>query len=308
MAETKNPAGAPQIKPASPFKSIFPALAIVAMVVIAHVVFYNFFGDARNFEGGPEAKKAYEAAKQQWVNEGKDPASEPDDYHNALHPVKKGTRRLMGLVFKGGFVVPIGITLLLTLITFTIERGITVASASGRGNKDVFVRKIRMLLAQGNIDGAMAECDKQKGSVGNVVKAGLRKYKEMAENSGMDKDHKKLAIQTEIEEATMLELPMLQRNLSIISTIAALGTLVGLIGTVIGMIKSFSALGTQGAPNAAELSVGISEALINTALGITTSALSVAIYNYFTTQIDGMTYAMEEAGYSIVQTYDVRES
>jgi len=104
----------------------------------------------------------------------------------------------------------------------------------------------------------------------------------------------------------MLELPMLERNLPIIATTASLGTLVGLIGTVLGMIRAFSALGEGGAPNAAELSVGISEALINTALGITTSALSILAYNFFTTKIDGMTYAMDEAGYSIVQTFDVR--
>jgi biopolymer transport protein ExbB len=142
--------------------------------------------------------------------------------------------------------------------------------------------------------------------VGNVIKAGLRKYEEMAANDALDKDAKKLAIQQEIEEATMLELPMLERNLSIISTLAALGTLVGLIGTVLGMIRAFSALGAGGAPNAAELSVGISEALVNTALGITTSAVSIVFYNFFTTRIDGMTYAMDEAGYSIVQTFDVR--
>ena len=99
---------------------------------------------------------------------------------------------------------------------------------------------------------------------------------------------------------------MLERNLSILATVASLGTLVGLIGTVIGMIKAFNALGAGGAPNAAELSVGISEALVNTAIGITTSAFSILSYNFFTTKIDGMTYSMDEAGYSIVQTFDVR--
>ncbi len=311
MAETNKPtpSGAfaePEIKPASPFRAIFPLLAIVVCAVVAHVVFYKVLGAPENFEDGVEKDRVY----QEWVqknaafeaNAGEDPGEEPESAQ-AGHPAKDNT---FGLIYKGGFVIPIGFTLALVLLTFTIERGITIARAGGRSNIDVFVKKVRRLLSNGNINEAAELCDKQKGSVGNVVKAGLRKYREMQEAHDLDKETKKGAIQAELEEATMLELPMLERNLPIIATTASLGTLVGLIGTVLGMIRAFSALGAEGAPNAAQLSVGISEALINTALGITTSAVSILIYNFFTTKIDGMTYAMDEAGYSIVQTFDVR--
>ncbi len=83
-----------------------------------------------------------------------------------------------------------------------------------------------------------------------------------------------LAIQKEVEEATALELPMLQKNLVFLSTITSVGTLVALLGTVIGMIRSFVSLGDAGggAVPASELAVGISEALYNTAVGIATSA------------------------------------
>ncbi|WNJ16700.1 MotA/TolQ/ExbB proton channel family protein [Pontibacter sp. G13] len=283
------------IKPASPFKAIFPLVAIVVVAIVAHVAFYQGFGAPENFEDGIAAKAAYDA----WVDAGSDPASEAPHW-TAGHPTNT-----FGLIYKGGFVIPISMTLGLTLFVFVIERGVTIARASGKGNTDVFVKTIRMKLAQGKIEEAAALCDKQKGSVGNVIKAGLRKYKEMEATSDLEKDAKKTAIQAELEEATMLELPMLERNLPIIATIASLGTLVGLIGTVLGMIRAFSALGEGGAPNAAELSVGISEALINTAMGITISALSILFYNFFTTKIDGMTYAMDEAGYSVVQTFDV---
>ena len=89
-------------------------------------------------------------------------------------------------------------------------------------------------LANKNVDAAIAECDKQKGSVGNVMKAGLRKYKEMITNTELDTDQKVLAIQKEVEEATALELPMLEKNLVFLSTIASVATLMGLLGTVIG--------------------------------------------------------------------------
>jgi biopolymer transport protein ExbB len=77
----------------------------------------------------------------------------------------------------------------------------------------------------------------------------------------------------------------------------------GLLGTVLGMIKAFAALATAGAPDAVALANGISEALINTALGIGTSALAIILYNYFTNRIDSLTYNIDEAGYSIVQTF-----
>lgn len=149
----------------------------------------------------------------------------------------------------------------------------------------------------------MAACDAQKGSVANVVKAGLIKYKEMQNEPELLKAEKVAAIQKEIEESTALELPMLEKNLVVISTIASISTLTGLIGTVLGMIKAFAALATAGSPDAVALANGISEALINTALGVTGSALAIIAYNYFTSKIDELTYSIDEAGFSIISTF-----
>jgi biopolymer transport protein ExbB len=125
----------------------------------------------------------------------------------------------------------------------------------------------------------------------------------MSRDQVLPKDQKVLAIQKEIEESTALELPMLEKNLVIISTIASISTLVGLIGTVLGMIKAFSALATAGSPDAVALANGISEALINTALGIIGSTLAIIAYNFFTSKIDALTYSIDEAGFSIIQTF-----
>ena len=89
----------------------------------------------------------------------------------------------------------------------------------------------------------------------------------------------------------------------VVATLTTLGTLVGLLGTVLGMIKSFSALASEGAADSVALSAGISEALVNTAFGILTGALAVISYNFFTSKIDKITYAIDEIGFSIVQTY-----
>ena len=88
-----------------------------------------------------------------------------------------------------------------------------------------------------------------------------------------------------------------------------LGTLVGLLGTVLGMIRSFAALATAtGAPDSVALSTGISEALVNTAFGIATGACAVISYNFFTSKIDKITYAIDEVGFSIVQSYAANHS
>jgi biopolymer transport protein ExbB len=191
------------------------------------------------------------------------------------------------------------------VIVMVLERFITLNKARGVGNIDSFVRAIKGFLDRGDINGAMAACDRQRGSVANVVRAGLMKYSEMEQTTGMERDQKVLAIQKELEEATTLELPMLEKNLNILATIASIATLLGLFGTVLGMIRSFAAL-TAGAPDSTALATGISEALINTALGIGTSALAIIFYNFFTSRIDGMTYAIDEAGYSLTQTFASR--
>jgi len=99
-------------------------------------------------------------------------------------------------------------------------------------------------------------------------------------------------------------LPMLEKNLVFLSTIASVATLLGLLGTVLGMIKSFSALGDEGGGEAAkELSKGISEALFNTALGIGTSAIAIIFYNMFTTKIDSVTHGIDESGFTLTQSF-----
>ncbi|UOQ73789.1 MotA/TolQ/ExbB proton channel family protein [Hymenobacter cellulosilyticus] len=189
------------------------------------------------------------------------------------------------------------------VITFSIERFLTISKAKGSKSIEAFIRNVRQKLNVNDITGALAACDQQKGSVASVVKAGLGKYQEMARDRSLDKDSKIAAIQKEIEESTALELPMLEKNLVILSTIASVATLIGLLGTVFGMINAFSALANAGAPDAVGLANGISEALINTALGILTSALAIIAYNFFTSKIDELTYSIDEAGFSIIQTF-----
>jgi biopolymer transport protein ExbB len=254
-------------------KSGFAAVVIPLELVLAYIIYFFVLGNPDNFQGG-------------------DPAN---------HPVEGN---FLGLIYKGGYlVVPVLIALLMLVLTFSFERLFTISRAKGKGNLRRFVQNIRHLVSTGNIQDALVECDRQRGSVANVVKAGLSKYTELSGDKELDQEKKILLIQKDIEETTQLEMPMLERNLVIIATIASIATLMGLLGTVFGMINAFAALATAGAPDAVGLANGISEALINTALGIATSALAIVFYNFFTTKIDALTYGIDEAGYSIVQNF-----
>jgi biopolymer transport protein ExbB len=226
------------------------------------------------------------------------------DLSGGFWPQHKGPKGGLVKMYEGGIIVPILIATFLTVVTFVIERLLTISKATGTGNIAEFIRKVQYHLANKNVDQAISECDRQRGSVGNVMKAGLRKYKEMISNTELDTEQKVLAIQKEVEEATSLELPMLEKNLVFLSTIASVATLMGLLGTVLGMITSFSALSEEGGGGAAaELSRGISEALYNTALGIGTSAIAIIMYNIFTTKIDAITYGIDESGFTLTQSF-----
>lgn len=252
--------------------NVFASLAIVICFIIGYLVWEYVLGNPSNFIDGDRANQPL-----------------PGNYG--------------GMMYHGGPVIPILLGLFLMVFVFAIERFIVINKASGTGNVGNFVRKVQSLLKTGSVDTAIGECDKQKGSVANVIKAGLLKYKDVEANPGLDAEKSALAIQKEIEETTALEMPMLEKNLNVIATLVSIGTLTGLLGTVTGMIRAFSALATGGAPDSAQLANGISEALMCTATGIGTSTFAIVFYNILTAKIDKLTYSIDEAGFSIVQTY-----
>jgi len=266
----------PAAKPAATEKKsggISAGLILIILFVIAILIYMFVMGDGSHFEGG--------------TNEGH---PLPGDY--------------FGIVYKGGVIVPVLMTCFLTALTFSIERLLTIGKAKGTGDVNAFVRSIQASLDKDDSDAAIAACNKQKGSVGNVTLSAVKKYKQLTGDKSLDKEQKLAALSKEVEEATSLELPMLEKNLTIIATLASVSTLIGLLGTVIGMIKAFSALGNSGgSTDSTALANGISEALVNTALGIGTSAICIVAYNLFTSKIDELTYSIDEIGLSVNQNY-----
>ena len=262
-------------KPSGKAQSLFVALVFPTVIIISVLVYMFILGDPGNFKGNDPVKG---------------------------HPIEEQPGKLYGTIYKGGFIVPILISVNLIILVFSVERFITLGRAKGKGRIDDFIRNVRQFIAGDQVDQAIEACDAQQGSVANVMRSGLEKYRVVLNDPDHDKETRLQAVKQELDEATALELPMLSKNLVILSTCASISTLLGLIGTVLGMIRAFSALATAGTPDATQLSTGISEALINTALGVAGSCIAIIAFNYFSTKIDAVTHGIDEAGFSVAQT------
>lgn len=255
-------------------QSIFMTVVIAVALIASAVIFYGIFGNPNNFKT----------------------------------PEKNTPANIMGAIYLGGPIVVALMALSIMVITFTIERQLSLSKAKGKGPIEPFLKKVQASLLEGNIDDAISECDKQRGSIANILRQGLDKYQSLSTNNKLEADQKLQEVQSAIEEAMMLEVPLLERNLVVLSTIASVSVLIGLFGTVVGMIRSFQALATAGTPNAAELSSGISEALINTAGGLFGAIVGTISYNYFVTKVGNITYMIDEATYNMLQILNLKGS
>jgi len=201
---------------------------------------------------------------------------------------------------QGGPLLVLGLLLFFLAITFGVERLLVLWRAGGRGNVAAFVRNLKDSVHAGALGEAVEACKRQGGCLANVVGAGLEQYQAQQEAAPGRREQIAEARRA-MQEANALESPHLERNLTALSTIASIATLIGLLGTTIGMIRSFRAMSHAGAPDATQLALGISEALVNTALGLVTAVIGTVLYNYFTTRVDAFNTMMEETSHEVLQ-------
>ncbi len=214
---------------------------------------------------------------------------------------------LPSFITKGGPLVVLLLMLSIMVFTYIFERLFSLRKAQGKGSLTKFLKDVEDNLNNGDINAAIEICNRQKGSMANVIRNGLERYQEVLKDSHVAAEKYMTEVQRAIEEATMLETPLLEKNLIVLSTIASISTMIGLLGTVIGMIRAFNALAHSGATDAIQLSIGISEALINTAGGLIAAISGIIAYNYFVNKVDGFTYMIDEATNSIITILNSRK-
>ncbi len=256
-------------------KNAFNVIVITLAMIISFSFYFFVMGDPGNFKDGTKRK-------------------EP----------KPGN--VLGTVYTGGPLVAVLMGLILISVTFVFERSFSLKKARGKDDLAEFIKRVQKKIEEDDIEGALAECDKQRGSLANILRVGLEKYLAIKDDPNLDAEKKLLEIKRVIDEATNLETPLLEKNLVILSTIASIATMVGLLGTTIGMIRAFMALGLSGTVSAVQLAIGISEALYNTAGGLTGAIISIVFYNYFTTKVDDFTYMIDEAILSITELLAIK--
>ncbi len=255
-------------------KNMFNAIVLILAVVVGLALWWFWLGSPSNFLDG----EARHTPSNMW-----------------------------GTIHTGGFLVGFLISFLLISITFFIERLLSIGKARGNGDLIKFIKTVQVNLEQGNIHGAIAECDKNRGSVANVLRSGLERFEQVEKDVEFSTDKKIAEVQRAIDEAVNLETPLLEKNLVVLSTLASISTMVGLLGTTMGMIRSFAALGESGgAVSAQALSIGISEALYNTAGGLIVAVICIVAYNFFTTKVDGFVYMIDEAILSMMEILSIR--
>jgi biopolymer transport protein ExbB len=254
-------------------QSVFITVVVVVTLLVAFGIWWFVLGNPANFKDG----------------------------ENRMVPIN-----LLGTVYTGGPIVPLLIMLTLMNITLVVERILSLRKANGRQPMTGFLKSLQKALMDGRVDDAIKACDNQRGSAANIIRTGLDRYKAIVGDKKLDPEKKMAEVQRAIEEATSLETPLLERNLIALSTIASIATMLGLLGTTIGMIRAFAALARAGAPDAIQLSIGISEALINTALGLFAAIVGIVAYNFFVTKVDNFTYMIDEASYNVVQILNAK--
>jgi biopolymer transport protein ExbB len=193
------------------------------------------------------------------------------------------------IIFEGGILMwPIMICSVVAL-AITIERFWTLRRATIDTRE--FMDTMRTVLRQNRIQETIKICDDTDGPIARILKAGLLRHKRSKED-----------IREAIEDAGHLEIPRLERYLSALATCANIAPLLGLLGTVAGMIQSFTVIRhLQGQVNPSDVAGGISAALVTTAAGLSVAIPTLVVYNYFVSRVDNMILEMEISSSELVE-------
>ncbi len=225
------------------------------------------------------------------------------DHHLPLKMTKKDT--IVSFFQKFGFVFwPLAFCSVIAL-TFIIERLFTFVRSRSRIGTEQFIANIADSLRKENIMEAVSICEEAGGPLANVLKAGLLRYSQAQIE---EQDITKEEIQEAIEEASLLEIPELERNLPVLGTVAVVSPLFGLLGTVTGMINAFTTIALEGTGDPQQLAGGISQALLTTAGGLTVAIPCLIFFQLFDSWVNRHMVEISQVSTEIVNQLVVGES
>ncbi len=201
---------------------------------------------------------------------------------------------MLDLFNKGGFLMyPIFFCSLLAIAIF-FERMFYLKSIKTSTRK--FGNRISDLIRKGNINFAITACRKNFSPISQIILAALLKYGSSREE-----------IKEAIEDTANQEVVILERNLPILATVGNIAPLLGLLGTVFGMIKGFQVISTMGVGNPEALAEAISQALLTTAFGLSVAIPTIVAYNYLAHRVDRQIREMEATSVEILELLSVKQ-
>ncbi len=198
---------------------------------------------------------------------------------------------------KGGPVMYVILLCSIVAFAVVIERFLQLRKA--RIDTDKFMSEISNLLKRNRIMEAIDMCNQTPGPISQVVKAGILKH-----------DRSKPEIREAIEDAAVSEIPILEKNLSMLATVAHIAPLLGLLGTVTGMVRAFQVIEQKATAlqpvNPKDLAGGIWEALLTTVFGLCVAIPTYVAYNYFVNKVNGFIFEMEKSATGLVNLLATR--
>lgn len=156
-----------------------------------------------------------------------------------------------------------------------------------------FMEQIAKSLKRNKVMEALELCDRTRGPIASILKAGILKH-----------DRPRQEVRDAIEDASVFEVPRLERNLPVLATVAHIAPLLGLLGTVTGLISAFRVIENKAfnlSPvSPSDLAGGIWEALLTTAFGLCVAIPTYVAYNYFVSRVDGLVLDMERSATDLI--------
>ena len=197
------------------------------------------------------------------------------------------------IILKGGPIMwPILLCSVVAIMIF-IERVYYLHKVNVDTRK--FSEQIRRSVKRNRIMDAIDLCEKTQGPIANILKEGLLKH-----------DRQRTEIRESIEDAALHEVPLLERNLPVLATIAHITPLLGLLGTVTGMVQAFQVIQEKSSAvspiNPGDLAGGIWQALLTTVVGLCVAIPTYVAYNYLTSRVDGLVLDMEKSATDLVNS------
>ncbi|MGB9621276.1 MAG: MotA/TolQ/ExbB proton channel family protein [Brevinematia bacterium] len=189
---------------------------------------------------------------------------------------------IINYLAKGGISMIFIFLASVTGVAVAIERYFFLKKTKKSISKLFEITKEKIL--KGDIRDVLAICDAEKSPASNILKTALE-----ARLKGATREE----IEASVEEITKIELPILNKYLYILGTMVTISPMLGLLGTVLGMIKSTEVLAEKGLSSPSELLAGIAEALITTAAGLIVAIPLLVIYNYLVNEVEEITQEIE---------------